>query len=585
MRDASSSATSASPWSSCPLGQVLIQLIALFLHNKNGDANFTAASDHQRRDPHAAQLLRQQALRLEGHQQGQPADADARVLGGRHARRHPGDGAHRPRRARDAGPRTTLVQAICVFFAQCVGFGLVWVGRYLLLDKWLFQVDPPRRGPHAGGRSRAPPRLPHLTWMDPSCRRPPRRPGGSCRPTRAWRCTRPRSTPPRRPGAPLLEIGSYCGKSAVYLGAAAAASAGAVLFALDHHRGSEENQAGWEWHEPDLVDPEVGRMDTLPAVPPHRARRRPRGLGRRARRRLAHRRRRWTTRWRCCSSTAATAASRPHRDYELWTPHVAPGRPAGHPRRVPRPGRRRPAALRDLLPGPRVRRFADVSATGSLRVLERVADRPDGRRLGVTVRVLASDSRTTARRWPERDAHAVEHQFCGAAWSPWIFGACPELGWGMMRHRHRASWPVLHPQAVAAPAGEVRSQASATTSPAPAIEAGPTPGHARLPPVGRRRVASVWVSMRAGSRRRGRRRAPRRGWRRRARRRPAPRRPRCRSTAPRRGSAPLRGTRCRSSSVPSGSRSVCAHSNSWRARSRSRRRPGGPARTRTSRPR
>ena len=64
------------------------------------------------------------------------------------------------------------------------------------------------------------------------------------------------------PGA-WLEVGSYCGKSAVYIGAAAKA-AGRVLFALDHHRGSEENQAGWEHHEPDLVDPEIGKMDTLP---------------------------------------------------------------------------------------------------------------------------------------------------------------------------------------------------------------------------------------------------------------------------------------------------------------------------------
>src|SRR4029453_2772063 len=37
-----------------------------------------------------------------------------------------------------------------------------------------------------------------------------------------------------------------------------------VLFAPDHHRGSEENQPGWEWHEPDLVDPAVGKLDTLP---------------------------------------------------------------------------------------------------------------------------------------------------------------------------------------------------------------------------------------------------------------------------------------------------------------------------------
>jgi predicted O-methyltransferase YrrM len=62
---------------------------------------------------------------------------------------------------------------------------------------------------------------------------------------------------------PLLEIGSYCGKSAVWLGSAAAAT-GTVLFSVDHHRGSDENQAGWEHHDPDVVDPATGRMDTLP---------------------------------------------------------------------------------------------------------------------------------------------------------------------------------------------------------------------------------------------------------------------------------------------------------------------------------
>jgi len=42
-----------------------------------------------------------------------------------------------------------------------------------------------------------------------------------------------------------LEIGAWCGKSAVYLGAAAEAT-NSVLYSLDHHHGSEENQAGWE---------------------------------------------------------------------------------------------------------------------------------------------------------------------------------------------------------------------------------------------------------------------------------------------------------------------------------------------------
>jgi predicted O-methyltransferase YrrM len=62
---------------------------------------------------------------------------------------------------------------------------------------------------------------------------------------------------------PLLEIGSWCGKSAVYLGDAAE-QAGTVLFSVDHHHGSEENQAGWEHHDPTLVDPRTGRIDTLP---------------------------------------------------------------------------------------------------------------------------------------------------------------------------------------------------------------------------------------------------------------------------------------------------------------------------------
>jgi predicted O-methyltransferase YrrM len=66
-----------------------------------------------------------------------------------------------------------------------------------------------------------------------------------------------------RTGGPLLEVGTYCGKSAVYLGAAAR-EAGTVLFTVDHHRGSEENQAGWDHHDLEVVDPRTGRMDTLP---------------------------------------------------------------------------------------------------------------------------------------------------------------------------------------------------------------------------------------------------------------------------------------------------------------------------------
>ena len=67
----------------------------------------------------------------------------------------------------------------------------------------------------------------------------------------------------RLPGLAFVEIGSYCGRSTVWLGAAARTCA-TTLFAVDHHRGSEENQAGWEWHDASLVDPATGRMDTLP---------------------------------------------------------------------------------------------------------------------------------------------------------------------------------------------------------------------------------------------------------------------------------------------------------------------------------
>jgi predicted O-methyltransferase YrrM len=61
---------------------------------------------------------------------------------------------------------------------------------------------------------------------------------------------------------PALEIGSYCGKSAIWLGAAARETSSTV-FTLDHHRGSEENQVGWEHHDASLVNDD-GLMDTLP---------------------------------------------------------------------------------------------------------------------------------------------------------------------------------------------------------------------------------------------------------------------------------------------------------------------------------
>ncbi|MGO4462222.1 class I SAM-dependent methyltransferase [Streptomyces sp. M-16] len=64
-------------------------------------------------------------------------------------------------------------------------------------------------------------------------------------------------------GLPLLEVGTYCGRSTILL-ADAAREAGVPALTVDHHRGSEEQQPGWEYHDPTVVDPEVGLMDTLP---------------------------------------------------------------------------------------------------------------------------------------------------------------------------------------------------------------------------------------------------------------------------------------------------------------------------------
>jgi predicted O-methyltransferase YrrM len=69
---------------------------------------------------------------------------------------------------------------------------------------------------------------------------------------------------------PVLEVGSYCGKSAIYLtaGIRAARKAGIrqQVVTVDHHRGSEEHQPGWEYHDSSLVDQESGRFDTLPRL-------------------------------------------------------------------------------------------------------------------------------------------------------------------------------------------------------------------------------------------------------------------------------------------------------------------------------
>ena len=171
--------------------------------------------------------------------------------------------------------------------------------------------------------------------------------------------------------APMLEIGSYCGKSALYLGAAAR-DADRVLFALDHHRGSEENQAGWEHHDADLVDPEVGLLDTLPTF---RRTVQAAGLDRVVVALVGHSEvvaPVWSTPLALLFIDGGHGAEPAHRDFELWTPPVATGGTLAIHDVFPDPadGGRPPYEiyLRALDSG----RFVDSDHTGSLRLLTRV---------------------------------------------------------------------------------------------------------------------------------------------------------------------------------------------------------------------
>ena len=169
-----------------------------------------------------------------------------------------------------------------------------------------------------------------------------------------------------------VEIGTYCGRSTVLLGAAAQ-STGSVLFTIDHHHGSEEHQAGWEYHDTTMVDPHTGLFDTLPTFrhtldaidlpdnvvaivgkSPVVARG-------------------WSTPLRLLFIDGGHTDEAAQRDFEGWAKWVAPG--GG-------------LVIHDVFPNPddggqapyRIYRraldsgaFQEVSVTGSLRVLRRVS--------------------------------------------------------------------------------------------------------------------------------------------------------------------------------------------------------------------
>lgn len=180
----------------------------------------------------------------------------------------------------------------------------------------------------------------------------------------------------RLPHGPALEVGTYCGKSAIYLGAAArevnAAGGCSVVFTVDHHRGSEENQAGWEHHDPTVVDPELGLMDTLPTFRRTIARA---GLedhvvavvgpsttvG-------AH----WRTPLSLLFIDGGHGEEPARADYETWTPHVMPGGLLAIHDVFPDPADGgRPPYEQIYLPALASGRFEEIDAVGSMRVLRR----------------------------------------------------------------------------------------------------------------------------------------------------------------------------------------------------------------------
>jgi len=170
---------------------------------------------------------------------------------------------------------------------------------------------------------------------------------------------------------PVLEIGSYCGKSTIYL-AAAARARNQQIITVDHHRGSEEHQPGWEYHDPTMVDQHVGKIDTLPRL---RATLANAGLeddvivivGRSQA--LAGI---WSTPLGLVFIDGGHTDQAAQADYEGWARHVAPGGALAIHDVFPDPhdGGQAPFRIyqRALAEGI----FKEVQAEGSLKILERL---------------------------------------------------------------------------------------------------------------------------------------------------------------------------------------------------------------------
>ncbi|MFI6324102.1 class I SAM-dependent methyltransferase [Nonomuraea sp. NPDC050556] len=170
---------------------------------------------------------------------------------------------------------------------------------------------------------------------------------------------------------PICEIGTYCGKSAIYLGAAARQT-GSVVITVDHHRGSEEIQPGWAHHDPTLVDPRFGKMDSLPTFRNTIA---AAGLedhviaivGRSEQVAAL-----WNTPLGLLFIDGGHSEDPVTRDYEGWAPHVVQGGALVFHDIYPDPADGGQAPYRVYCRALESGEFREVSSEGSLRVLERL---------------------------------------------------------------------------------------------------------------------------------------------------------------------------------------------------------------------
>lgn len=172
--------------------------------------------------------------------------------------------------------------------------------------------------------------------------------------------------------APIVEVGSWCGRSTVWLGGAAR-RLGTVVFAVDHHRGSEENQPGWEWHDESLVDASTGRIDTLPFF---RATIANAGLEDVVIAVVGESpvvAARWTTSIGFLFIDGGHGVEPARADYAGWTPHVMVGGLLAIHDVFPDPADGGRPPYEDIyLPALASGNFEEVAATGSLRVLRRI---------------------------------------------------------------------------------------------------------------------------------------------------------------------------------------------------------------------